>query len=155
MKVSIFKTLTVFLCLFWAGVTLAFAQQQTNQAPGQQQGMTADQADPAHSAQWIDKPLIDVTGQQLGTVSEVITSEGRISYVLVKTDDDNIHPVPAQHIYTGAEGQRLQATFERRHFSQSPGFSAEQAKQMKQQDWEQEVQGYYGRTEMQEDQERK
>jgi hypothetical protein len=119
------------------------------------QGMPADQTDPQQAERWIGKPLVDVTGQKLGTVSEIITSAGKISYVLVKTRDDRIHPVPAQHFYTGAKAQHLQATFEHQYFEQSPGFSAEEVKQMQQKNWEQEVQSYYGQTEMHQGQNRK
>jgi hypothetical protein len=119
-------------------------RSQAGQQGRQAQDLSVAQADASQAQKCMNSKVMSNNNQELGTINDIIASEeGKVSYVMIKSQNDAIHPVPAEMLRADSQGKQLRAGFDKEYFQQSPGFSANQQQQMARGDWEQEVRGYY------------
>ncbi len=121
------------------------AEQPQEQASDQ---ATAEQTQGPESAQTqageklIGKQVVSKDARVLGTVAELHPAGDDSGYVIIKGEDDRLHPVPANLLEEEADRNKLSTAFDQSTFQQSPSFSATEQQQLSDSQL-QEVRGYY------------
>jgi hypothetical protein len=121
------------------------AQEQTQQ--GQTQvGAAAEQEKPLEQTRAYEKlvgmEVMSSDGEMLGTVADLERTGQDRGHVFVRTQDNRLHPVPADLLEEAEQGRQLRASFDRSAFEESPSYSEEEQQQITDSQLEQ-VRGYY------------
>jgi hypothetical protein len=111
-------------------------QQQQAQARGQG-------VNPSRAQEWIGRTITSRDRQELGQVTNNYLSEDRqsVMYVIVRGQDDQLHPLPAEMIQE--EQGNLVAQIDRQEFQQSPSFGPDESPELEGRQWSREIRAYY------------
>ncbi len=66
-----------------------------------------------------------------------------VEYAIVQGDQDKLHPVPAEMVRVNQSQNELMAEIDKQTFQESPSFNQDEKPQLEQQQWSQDIRGYY------------
>jgi sporulation protein YlmC with PRC-barrel domain len=127
---------------------------EDKQVPGARQGGLRESADTEMQTSWMtglgqslqvsklmDKEVQGQNQENLGSVSDLyVSQDGRIEYLLISRDDDMV-PIPWDQVQQMDQEDALIVNITEQKFEDAPAFSEAD---FEQEEWRQEVRGYYG-----------